>query len=164
MVWKTNFDRLMENYVAPVAFRPSSASETPRESPHPTPLSALAAPAFPAAPVPSKPVTPSSGSGRSAPRLVAPPPQRRQPPVEVTTVHPRHEEYEMEVPPPLNLSDLPDSLSATLQVRGVCIARVQHGWGIPACYPSPTDAFRPAHSLSSLSLPPLSTLLVSLTC
>ena len=111
MVWKTNFDRFLENYVAPLAVRPTSSvsSDPPPREARPTgPSPATIPPALQASAPSIQPSAPAP-SQRQQPR--------RQQPIEVTNVVPEQEEYEIEVPPPLNLSDLPDSLSATLQVR-----------------------------------------------
>ena len=109
-MWKTNFDRFLENYVAPVAFRPGPSHASPSSD---LATSAAAAPG-PSSAAAVRPI--SSSHPTPAPARAPSHEPFQRPPVEITTVRPQFEEYEMEVPPPLNLSDLPDSLSATLQV------------------------------------------------
>ena len=174
MVWKTNFDRLLENYATPLALRASqSAVQLPSEGigqlsarqplpPQPPSAatgssSAMAGgggagfkPSLPvSSPAPPRVASASAagqaGGARSHPHN----PQQQQqqqddfygnqqqqrqpqrsasgyrPPISITSIRPPTLEYEAEVPPPLNLSDLPDSLSATLQVRGRGSRRLQ---------------------------------------
>lgn len=163
MVWKTNFDRLLENYATPLALRASqSAVQLPAQGmgqlparqplpPQPPPVatgsSSAAAggggagykPSLPfdsAAPprVASASAAGQGGGARSHPHnpqqhqqddFHSNQQQQQQPQRSasgfrpaITSIRPPTLEYEAEVPPPLNLSDLPDSLSATLQVSG----------------------------------------------
>lgn len=85
MVWKTNFDAFLEDTVVPIAQK-----QQPSQATDPNRLSTAPAPAPP------------------APMSIAAPPAPNQP-------APSVQEYVYEAPPALNLSDLPDSLSATLQ-------------------------------------------------
>ncbi len=133
MVWKTNFDRFMENYSVPVAVRSSVSSPAPSADPSPPldmqlhqhatgasssgfanisqePLSSAAA---------AKVSSTAKSASSSAPQQQLQQQQTQNPrrqPIEITNVKPHFDDYEVEVPPPLNLSDLPESLSATLQV------------------------------------------------
>jgi centriolar protein POC1 len=87
MVWKTNFDSFLEDTVVPIAQKQQFSS-----SAAPTKLSSI--PAQSPSPAPA-----SIANASAAPKEPAPAIQ----------------EYVYEAPPALNLSDLPDSLSATLQ-------------------------------------------------
>ncbi len=148
MVWKTNFDRYLEDYTsvgvqrmpapagplitdnpAPVVSPPGPPGPGPaaaaiagpsRHPPHPP--SAHIRPAPQPAPAPStlphqqhaEPAYAASQAraGRhvsAAPSAASAAPAAPQPQPGV------YDDYEIEVPPPLNLADLPDSLAATLQ-------------------------------------------------
>ena len=87
MVWKTNFDAFLEDTVVPIAHKHQSSTTAPPTA-KPLPIAAPALPAAPPAP-----------ANLAAPKQPAPSVQ----------------EYVYDSPPALNLSDLPDSLSATLQ-------------------------------------------------
>lgn len=135
MVWKTNFDRYLEDYTSAGIGRGGGAAAAPAPGaeaglpPAPAPRAAPAPPppaaAGPVQPVPARPapvpaaqeasfsagVSPSAalapGSGPSS----APPVHAVPRPISESPLY----TYEYEVPPPLNLSDLPESLAATLQ-------------------------------------------------
>ena len=91
MVWKTNFDTFLEDTVVPIAHKDQSSHQTPISLPAPAPAPA---------PVPAS---------------IAKSAWVEDAPVSKPTPTPAVQEYVYEAPPPLNLSDLPDSLSATLQ-------------------------------------------------
>ena len=146
MVWKTNFDRYLEDYVISSGTRSRTDSlfglspQPQQQGPgqlQPHAEAAASGPPFLALPAPA-PAPPQPSHSQPVPSLIgaagsSAPGQRQQqqqyteqrsqpkpahPPVSIQgrTATARDDlEYEFEVPPPLNLSDLPDSLSATLQ-------------------------------------------------